>query len=388
MRIFYLLSTVFYKSAILYSVFLLLNLQNVWAQTDFRMPKNYTVQRTVDSLTIDGQGEETAWEKASWSNYFIDIEGNQNPKPKYATRLKMLWDNDYFYFYIAMEEPHIWGNLTQRDTVIFYDNDFEIFIDPDGDTHNYVEFEINALNTVWDLLLTRPYRDGGLAINSWDIKGLKSAVYIDGTINDPSDIDKGWSIEVAIPWKSLNEITKTKVPPVNGDQWRLNFSRVQWETEILDGKYVKIKDSTTNKDSPADNWVWTPQRAIAMHEPEFWGLVNFSDVVVGAQRVSIGINQSAEHIKQALYQIHRAQKSYKNRNDMYAERLEDLDLSSLKYSNGELMNPNFERSQDGQKYQVAITFSNQVSVNFVHPANKSLYNRSWSIDESGLLQKN
>jgi hypothetical protein len=44
-----------------------------------------------------------------------------------------------------LESPHVWATLTNHDTVIFQDPDFEVFIDPDGDTHNYYEFEINPL---------------------------------------------------------------------------------------------------------------------------------------------------------------------------------------------------------------------------------------------------
>ena len=57
----------------------------------------------------------------------------------------MLWDDEYFYVAAELEEPDIWATLTERDAVIFYDNDFEIFIDPDGDSHEYYEFEMNAL---------------------------------------------------------------------------------------------------------------------------------------------------------------------------------------------------------------------------------------------------
>src|SRR5690606_40527589 len=64
---------------------------------------------------------------------------------------------------IWLEEPHINGKLHKRDEVIYYDNDFEVFIDPKGTTHNYFEIEINALNTVFDLRLPRPYRNGGWA---------------------------------------------------------------------------------------------------------------------------------------------------------------------------------------------------------------------------------
>ena len=74
----------------------------------------------------------------------------------------MLWDDDYFYVGgRPARSPTSGRTLTARDSVIFQDNDFEVFIDPDGDTHNYFEFEINALATVWDLLLVQPYRDGG-----------------------------------------------------------------------------------------------------------------------------------------------------------------------------------------------------------------------------------
>lgn len=120
-------------------------------------PKSYIAYKTVDSIHIDGEAKEVSWEKAAFSTDFIDIEGRA--VPKYLTNVKMLYDQQYLYFYAKMEEPHIWATLKQRDTVIFYNNDFEIFIDPDGDSHNYMELEINALNTVWDLFIVKPYRD-------------------------------------------------------------------------------------------------------------------------------------------------------------------------------------------------------------------------------------
>ncbi len=117
----------------------------------------------------------------------------------------MLWDDNYFYVAARLDEPHVWGTLTKHDSVIFHDNDFEIFIDPDGDNHQYYEIEINALNTEWDLFLGKPYRNGGPAVNEWEIPGLKTGVHVYGTLNNPSDRDEGWSVEFAIPWKVLAE---------------------------------------------------------------------------------------------------------------------------------------------------------------------------------------
>ena len=125
----------------------------------------------------------------------MDIEGNLKPDPFYDTKVKMLWDDNYFYFGAEMEEPHIWATLTARDAVIFKDNDFEIFLDPDGDTHNYYELEVNALETEWDLLLLKPYRDQAkVAVDSWDIPGLITKVHVDGTLNDALDMDNGWTL--------------------------------------------------------------------------------------------------------------------------------------------------------------------------------------------------
>ena len=87
--------------------------------------------------------------------------------------------------------------------VIFHDNDFEIFVDPDGDTHYYYEYEVNALNATWDLCLNRPYSDGGhenstrvFGAQGWDYQPwssaspgappLKCAVFVDGAVNDPA----------------------------------------------------------------------------------------------------------------------------------------------------------------------------------------------------------
>ena len=181
-------------------------------------------------LQIDGRLSEPAWSAAPWSDPFVDIDGTR--RPPLATRVKMLWDDEFLYFGADLEEPQLWATLDERDSVIFQDNDFEIFIDPDGDTHAYFEIEINALNTVWDLLLIQPYRDGGPAIHAWDIAGLRTAVNLRGTINRPEDRDEGWSIEVAIPWKILAEAAPRRARPRAGDQWRVNFSRVQWQLDV------------------------------------------------------------------------------------------------------------------------------------------------------------
>jgi hypothetical protein len=224
--------------------------------------------------SIDGRLDDAAWAAAPWSEAFVDIEGSTKPAPRWATRVKMTWDADHLYLAAALEEPDLWATITTRDAVIYRDNDFEWFIDPDGDTNRYFELEINALGTVWDLFLDKPYRFGGRADNGWDIAGLRSGVHLDGTLNDPTDRDRGWSVEMAIPWKAFADSGRTAVPPVAGARWRINFSRVQWELDVVDGRYQK-RVGSDGKALPEYNWVWSPQGVINMHIPERWGGVTF-----------------------------------------------------------------------------------------------------------------
>ena len=185
-------------------------------------PRGYVCMTAETAPVIDGKLDDAAWKSAPWSADFVDIEGDIKPKPRFRTRMKMLWDKNALYIAAEMEEPHLWANLAAHDSVIFQDPDFEVFIDPDGDNHLYGELELNAKNTTWDLLLSKPYKDGGKALNAWEIMGLKTAVHLNGSLNNPGDTDKGWTVEIAWPWESLKEMSNTPVPPKDGDQWRMN----------------------------------------------------------------------------------------------------------------------------------------------------------------------
>jgi hypothetical protein len=283
-------------------------------------PRGYVCYRASGPIVIDGKLDDAAWKSAPWTDDFVDIEGKQRPKPRYRTRAKMLWDDDCLYIGAEIEEPHVQATLREHDSVIFQDNDFEMFLNPDGNSHLYAELELNAFNTTWDLLLPKPYKDGAKAINAWEITGLRTAVHVDGTINDPSSIDRGWTVEIAWPWKGLADLTKKPVPPGDGDQWRINFSRVEWEYTIQDGKYVRVKSKNE------DNWVWSPQGIVDMHRPEQWGYVQFSTAAPGSVEFRPDPTGRARHL---LHRIYYAQRTYKEKHGAWARSLDDLGLSTL-----------------------------------------------------------
>lgn len=283
-------------------------------------PRGYVCYRAPKPPRLDGRLDDPAWKLAPWTEDFVDIEGDIKPKPLFRTHAKMLWDDKFLYVGAELEEPNVWATLKEHDSVIFQDNDFEIFIDPDGDSHLYGEIEVNAFGTEWDLLLPKPYKDGGPAINGWEIPGLKVATHVDGKINDPSHKDKGWTVEVAIPWKALAEIAKCDCPPKHGDQWRINFSRVEWQVDVKDGKTVK------KPNTPEYNWIWSPQGVVDMHRPERWGYLQFSTAKPGEDVLRPDPDW---HVRELLHRVYYAQRTYREKHGRFASDIAELGIAAV-----------------------------------------------------------
>jgi hypothetical protein len=308
-------------------------------------PRGYVCYRATTPIVIDGKLNDMAWQSAPWTQLFRDIEGDRQPEPPLATRVKMLWDHAALYIAAELEEPHIWATLRMHDSVIFHDNDFEVFLDPDSDSHLYGELELNALNTTWDLLLSKPYRDSGSAVNAWEITGLTTAVQIDGTLNDARDRDRGWTVEIAWPWQSIKELTRRPVPPRHDDQWRINFSRVEWDFEIVGNEYRKIPNRKEH------NWVWSPQGAIDMHRPERWGLLQFSTATPGATELRPDPAQAA---RDYLYRVYYAAWEYRKRHGRFADSLAAIGISRMGGSSG-LSAPTLQVTSNGFEASIVLS---------------------------------
>lgn len=216
-------------------------------------PQAPSINVRYGTITVDGVLDEPAWQQAEESSQFTDIRGGGELSEMPAT-MKMVYDENNLYVAGIIVEKDIKASLTGRDDIIWKDNDFEVFIDPYGDGRLYYEIEVNAYGTVMDLMMDRPYKDGGNFIMTWDCKGLEVAVGYDGTINDPSDEDHAWYVEMAIPLKS---IARGFDNVLEQGEWKMNFSRVEWP-----------KDG-----GPEENWVWAPTGVLDIHVPDRWGTV-------------------------------------------------------------------------------------------------------------------
>jgi hypothetical protein len=258
-------------------------------------------RRTPVAPALDGTTRCAAWRAAHWSPRFVDMV--TGAPALYDTRAAALWDDTHLYVAFRAEEPFVQATIATRDAPLFRENDLELFIDG-GDA--YYELEINALGTLYEVLFVwkdalarggrfdRPdldvhdprtrlfagdddrtpatFWDGShprgarWAFRGWDLPGLRSAVRVEGVLNDPSHVDIGWSVELALPWTGLALLAgERSLPPRVGDQWRLFFGRFQ--RIVASGIEVQ----------PHPAWVLTPHGVYDTHLPERWTMVEFCE---------------------------------------------------------------------------------------------------------------
>ncbi|MDR1201174.1 MAG: carbohydrate-binding family 9-like protein [Tannerellaceae bacterium] len=276
-------------------------------------PPAYICYKAPAAITIDGILSPEEWDLIPCTSAFVDIAGDAQRKPFLQTRVKMTYNDKGLYLAAMMEEPQIRADMTVHDSPLYLNNNFEFFFNPTNDTHNYVEYEVNALGTEWDLFLTKPYRDGGLAFSNWEFMGMKSAVHINGTLNNPDDMDTSWSVEIFLPWQSVYQLKPGKNKPEAGEQIRANFSRAEWEENEKDG----------DKKGNDYFWAWAPSNVKNIHMPEFWGFIQLSDRQAGTGEETF-IKHPDEETKWILRNLYYRQNQYYKAFGEYATSLADL----------------------------------------------------------------
>ncbi len=178
----------------------------------------YRVERARPPPTIDGVLDDAGWAAAAPVTLVNSLDGSPG---RVRTTARLLWDDRYLYVSFDCEDPDVWGTFTKRDDPLYTQEVVEIFIDADGDGRTYNEIEVSAANVLFDAYF--PERRQGMDL-SWDSQAL-TAVTVQGTLNDASDVDQGWRVEMRIPIERLAAVPH--VPPRPGDRWRFNLYRLE-----------------------------------------------------------------------------------------------------------------------------------------------------------------
>lgn len=239
---------------------------------------DYTAKKISSAIAIDGDIYKEVWQNAAWSKRFVDMVTGE--PGMYNTQTALLWNDTHLYIAFTAEEPFVEAALTERDSIIFVENDLEVFIDGKD---CYYELEVNAANTVYEVFFIwkdaytkagkfdtaqfdvhhpQAYTFGGdydrsgssfwkgthprgirWAFTNFDMPGLQTAVQVEGTLNNNTDIDKGWNLEIAIRWKSLYLLGgERNIPPQNGDVWKMFLGRFQ---KLITGEIEVIPHPAT-----------------------------------------------------------------------------------------------------------------------------------------------
>ncbi len=217
--------------------------------------KRLTALRTTKPIIADGKLDEEAWAKAASTGPFVEtVKGGKSPV---ATEAKILWDDKYLYIGVSATDEDVWSKYTKRDDKLWLQEVIEVFIDANNDGKDYVELQANPNKAIFDSYF-KAYRQGN---DKWNSKMLVG-VQVDGKVNDNKDKDKGWTVELAIPWVDTVGEGKTKLtfPPKVGTKMRINIYRL---------------DNPRGKPQIFSGWS-APMKG-DLHAPDRFGEVYFAD---------------------------------------------------------------------------------------------------------------
>lgn len=201
----------------------------------------YVVMRAESALTIDGKMDEPAWQKANPVELAFPWEEQTGEKQKTTARL--LWDDQNLYVFFDCEDKDVTAKMTERDSQTYLDDCVEIFVNADPtqierprppqtdeastspslQAERIVFFyglETNASGVYSDFLFCHPR----LNLIRLNMDGVQVGTTIDGTLNDSTDTDKGYTVELSIPLANYKELAGP-IPPKDGAVWLANISR-------------------------------------------------------------------------------------------------------------------------------------------------------------------
>lgn len=213
------------------------------------------VRRAAKAPVIDGKLDDPAWAKAQAVTF--QFPWPQQTGAPQKTTARLLWDDKHLYISYECEDNDITAHYTLRDDPTYKDDAVEAFINPRPDqTEIYFGFEMNARATMYDYV----YLAGKFLFKRLDLQGLQLATHLDGTMNARGDKDRGWTLELAIPFAELEPMLRV-APPKPGDTWAINLNR--WDGTEPNRRLSQWSDSGLVQTSP--------------HYPKRFGKMTFVD---------------------------------------------------------------------------------------------------------------
>jgi hypothetical protein len=215
-------------------------------------PPVYNCPKVKCAPKIDGKLDDAAWKLAPEVTLVMTCTGE--PATKHTTA-RMCWDDDCLYVGFDCADTDIFATMTNRGDWIFREEVVEAFLCPDCDLTRHYEINLSPRNVIFEAYIVNT-GSGDEIDYGWRCQGLRTAVSVDGTIEDRTDTDRGWTAEYAIPFAALK-----RCAPKPGERWRANLYRIDLFPE------------------PKEFQAWSPTLTPrpAFHVPNRFGTVFFTE---------------------------------------------------------------------------------------------------------------
>lgn len=235
----------FKKSLILLCAMVIAQL-DVCAQTP-----EITAEFADSPPTIDGGLTDAVWQSALPVTLKDNRSGEAVIDPLLTTKVMVCHDENNLYLAFRCNDPDIWTTFTKRDEHLWEEEAVEVFIDVDDVPNNYVEIEVSPANVLFDSYITDPEHIDVAKTARLNLKGIRTAVQVQGTLNQRGDRDSGWTVEIVLPFEEL--LTERTREITDQTTFKINFYRLD-----------------ENNDMPRTAYSWSPTGS-SFHRPSVFG---------------------------------------------------------------------------------------------------------------------
>ncbi len=225
---------------------------------------SFKASKTTTNMIIDGKRDELDWSKTEVAtfDYFYHYDSIIKDDDKQKTTFRMLWDDAFLYVFFECDDEYLTAREKIRDGTPYFDDCAEIFLAPAPDILNtHMGFEVNLYKTSNDFLFMTDFYKGQQGVLKAFNPDFQVETTLTGTLNDNSDIDIGWTMELAIPLKLFFKID-TYAPVKAGAKW--TFLALRQERNEIEGNR-----RITSLIFPVD------ERKIDVHDPTKFGFLYF-----------------------------------------------------------------------------------------------------------------
>jgi hypothetical protein len=176
------------------------------------------INKTSETIELDGRLDEEIWQIAEKANDFQIRYSPDTNKVILPTEAMMAYDDNYLYIaatcYDNQREEEYVAQSLKRDFSFRINDVFSIYIDAFGDKNSGLSFAVTPYGVQREGTIEKGGHKG--VTTAWD-GYWESKVYNDSLF---------WSLEIKIPFKTLNYSTKRI-------EWKVNFARNELKNNQL-----------------------------------------------------------------------------------------------------------------------------------------------------------